>query len=120
MSTELERRAETQPETVNQGRWLKPACDIYENADEWLIFADLPGVAKEALRVHLDKSDLTIEGKRGEGQWDQGFAGYRRTFTVPGGVEGSKVTAGLNDGVVTVHLPKAESIKPRQITITAG
>ena len=120
MSNELTKREEARAEAVSEQRWLKPACDVYENDNEWLITADLPGVAKDALSLHLDKSDLTIEGRRSEGKWNQGFAGYRRTFSVPAGVESDKVEAKMNQGVVTIHLAKAEAIKPRQITVTAG
>ena len=120
MSSELTKREEAQPETVSQDRWMKPPCDVYENEEEWLITADVPGVAKDALSVHLDKDDLTIEGRHAESAESQGFAGYRRTFTVPAGVDGDKVAAKMNLGVVTIHLPKAASIKPRQISVTAG
>jgi len=116
MSTELTKREENQPEAVSQERFLRPACDVYENDDEWLIIADVPGVEKDTLTLNLDKDDLTIEGRR-EGQ---GYAGYRRAFTLPAGVDGDKVLAKMDRGVVTIHLPKAASIKPRQITVTAG
>ncbi len=120
MSNEMTKRDENTPEAVSQERWMKPPCDVYENDNEWLITADLPGVAKDALSLHLDKNDLTIEARRGEGEWNQGFAGFQRTYTVPAGVDGEKVTAELNNGVVAIHLPKSEAIKPRQITVTAG
>jgi len=120
MSKEISKREEHKPEAVSQERWLKPPCDVFENDNEWLITADLPGVAKDMLSVHLDKNELTIEGRRGEGKWNQGFAGFQRTFTVPAGVDGEKVAAVLEGGVVSIHLPKSEAIKPRQITVTAG
>ena len=120
MSNEITKREDNTPETVSQERWLKPPCDVFENENEWLITADLPGVAKEALSVHLDKNDLLIEGRCGEGESNQALAGFQRTFTIPSGVDGEKVTAELENGVVSIHLPKSAAIKPRQVTVTAG
>jgi len=122
MRNPIARREQTQPEHVDQERWFKPACDVFENEHEWLITADVPGVNPDALRLHLDGSDLTMEARRAD-EWFQeefGGAGYRRAFTLPSGVAADKVSADLRQGVVTVHLPKSEAIKPRRISVTAG
>jgi HSP20 family molecular chaperone IbpA len=122
MSKELARRQETRPETVENSRWLKPACDVYENQEEWLISADVPGVSAGGLALHLDKSELTIQATYsgaavGEGQ---AFAGYRRLFTLPSGIDADKVKAELREGVVSIHLPKSDAIRPRRIAVKAG
>lgn len=118
MSTELTRKEKATPETVREAQWLRPAVDVYENEAEWLIQADVPGITRDALRLHLDKDELVIEGSR-NGSRD-GWAGYRRIFALPRGVDGTKVSAELEFGVVTVHLPKSEAVKPRVITVKAG
>jgi len=119
MNTELTRREETRPEMVQQERWIKPACDVFENDNEWLINADVPGCGPDALKLHLDNNELTIEAQRGE-HVAEDFAGYRRVFTLPSGVDGNNVKAELNHGVVSVHLPKSDAIRPRRIEVTAG
>ncbi len=121
MNNDLAKREETRAESVETKRWLEPPVDVFENEDEWLVSADVPGVDDEGLRVHLQKSEILIEARRDGGE-AQGFAyaGYRRTFTLPTGVDAEKVTAEMTHGVVSVHLPKAASIKPRQIHVRAG
>ncbi len=71
--------------------------------------------------VHLDENELTIEARRNNGS-AQGFAyaGYRRAFTLPSGVDATRVEAKLENGVVSVRLPKAAAIRPRQIPVRAG
>jgi HSP20 family molecular chaperone IbpA len=119
MNTELSKRQETRPERAQQERWLKPACDVYESEAEWLVTADLPGVMQDALALDLDKTDLTIEARRGT--WTgEGYAGYRRVFTLPQEVDRDKVSADLRHGVVSIHLPKSEAVKARRIAVTAG
>ena len=115
MSTELSDRNAVQPEAVQQERWLRPACDVYENENEWLISADVPGVVDSALTLHLHGTELVIEGRRGEE--GSSYAGYRRLFTLPHGIDANKASAELRDGVAWVHLPKSDSLKPRRIAI---
>lgn len=122
MSSELTRRDESRPENVREDRWLKPACDVYENENEWLIAADVPGTKQEALKVHLDRNELTLEARRAEWFGDDSVkcSGYRRAFTIPAGIDGEKVKAQLTSGVVSIHLPKSDSIRPRRIEVNAG
>jgi HSP20 family protein len=121
MSADLTRHEQAQPETVQQEQWIKPACDVYENENEWLITADLPGAERDTLRLDLANSELTIEARRANWFGDSGpYAGYRRVFSLPSGVDGTNVTAALNAGVVAIHLPKSEALRPRRIAIKAG
>src|SRR5258706_12452332 len=108
MSTEkaMEKRQETQSVT--------PAVDVFENADEILIVADVPGVSKEGLAINLDKQRLTLAGKSA-----RGFA-YERTFIVPTGIDADKINAKLDLGVLRVSLPKSAAMKPRQIAVKAS
>ena len=126
MSREMTRREEHAPETVDQQRWNVPAVDIYENEQELLLRADMPGVSSETLNIDLDKDQLTIEGRRGaepEGAvLGREFVsvGYRRRFQLIEGIDFEKVSAALQDGVLTVKLPKAEALRPRRIEVKAG
>ena len=119
-TTNLPQRANQSPEKIAQRATVAPAVDIFENKDELLILADLPGVTKEDLSVHFDKGRLSIEGRL------QGFApdeepfDYRRSFAVPQGIEADKIAANLQNGVLRLSLPKPAAAKPRQIEIKSA
>lgn len=125
MANDITRREEHGPETVQQpSEYQIPAVDIYENEQEILLIADVPGVDRDHLHINLEKDTLTIEGRRTREE-DPGAmltCGFRdddyfRSFTVPSGIDGEKVAAELDHGVLRLHLPKSEAIKPRQIKI---
>ena len=104
---------------------IAPVVDIFENDDEILLHADMPGVTKENVTVNVDNGRLEITGTRhletkGTGSWQEfGDVEYRRVFSVPQSINVEKVNAELKDGVLKLHLPKAEAAKPRTIKISA-
>ena len=100
-------------EAVSARATAKPRVDIYENSDEFVIVADLPGVQRDQLRLDLDADRLTLATDR-EG------TNYLRTFAIPREIDRDKVEAKLEAGVLSLHLPKSAAVKPRQITVTAG
>ena len=122
MNTETKmRKAENDlPEKMAQRAAVAPAVDIFENKDQLLIVADLPGVAKEDLAIHFDKGHLTLEGRLKDFAHDEEPFDYRRTFMIPQGVDAEKISASLQGGVLRVTLPKPAAMKPRQIAVTAG
>jgi HSP20 family molecular chaperone IbpA len=105
---------------------VAPRVDVYENKDELLIVADLPGARQDDVAIHLDKGRLTIDAKRNDREDAKLLAAefkpaaYRRAFSVPDGIDGEKVSAELREGVLRVHLPKSEALKPRQIAVRGG
>lgn len=105
---------------------FRPRVDIYENRDEILLFADLPGVKKEDIGIDLDNGQLSLIGNRymeltRDIQVEEfGSARFRRVFSVPQGIDLGKVDAELNDGVLKLHLPKSEAVKPRRIEVRQG
>jgi len=110
------------PEKLHPRPAVTPAVDIFENKDELLIVADLPGVGKDDLTLNLDKGKLTIEGyHKASGDAGDGVAfDYRCMFAVPQGIDAERIVADLTAGVLRVHLPKSEALKPRQIDVKAG
>lgn len=128
MSTDrdLTNREQDRPETIQQRAAVAPLVDIYENADQLLVVADLPGVAQDGLSINLEKGELTIEAKRSEaaqlgpGTDQGGLPDFRRTFVVPKGIDAEGIKADLKDGVLRIHLPKAASLKPRQIPVRSS
>ncbi len=97
-----------------------PPVDIFENKDEILILADMPGVASEGLAVNLDKDHLTIEAHRAGASASDEAIDYRRTFVVPPGIDSDKIAASLQGGVLRLVLPKPAARKPRQIEVKAS
>ncbi len=100
-----------------------PAVDIYENEDEILLHADMPGVVKEYISVDIDNGKLSISGVRklmtkGAASYEEfSDVEYVRSFSVPQTIDVEKVEAELKNGVLKLHLPKSEAAKPRQIEI---
>lgn len=93
---------------------------IYENKDELLILADLPGVVREDLSVHFEKGRLSIEGRLRSFAADEEPFDYRRSFVVPQGIDADKIAANLQNGVLRLALPKPAAAKPRQIEIKSA
>lgn len=124
--TTMQKRYPDTAEGIEQRPAVAPPVDIYENADELLVIADLPGVAKDDLKVHLEKNQLHIEGRRGDvGDGEVLAAEYRpfdfrRAFVVPQGIDADRIHAELSQGVLRLHLPKAAAVKPRQIAVKVG
>ncbi|RUM36256.1 MAG: Hsp20/alpha crystallin family protein [Desulfobulbus sp.] len=116
-------REETMPERSIDIPQVVPLVDIYENDDEILLFADMPGVNKDDITINIDNGTLSLDGVRkmeisGAVQWEEfGEAQYQRTFSVPQTIDVAKVSAEMQDGVLRLHLPKSEAAKPRQIEI---
>ncbi len=119
-------RSETLAERSREIPVISPMVDIYENDDEILLHADMPGVAKEDISVNVDNGKLLISGVRslkisGAANWEEfGDVEYRRTFSVPQSIDVAKVNAELKDGVLKLHLPKSEAAKPRMVEIKAA
>ncbi len=100
-----------------------PAVDIYENDNEILLHADMPGVPKDEISVNIDNGRLSLSGIRkletsGAASWEEfGNVEFVRNFSVPQTIDVDKVKAELKNGVLALHLPKSEAAKPRQVEI---
>lgn len=118
-------REEQLGESKMQVPVVAPLVDIIENDHEILLSADMPGVNRKDITVNIDNGRLTLSGTRevqsvGATNWEEfGDIEYRRTFSVPQTIDVAAVHAELQDGVLLLHLPKAEAAKPRQIEIKA-
>jgi HSP20 family molecular chaperone IbpA len=114
-------------ERTRSGCCYRPHVDILERADELLVLADVPGADGDAIDVKFEDGTLTIhasveprhDNDRKFLLGEYGVGDYYRTFRVSEAVDAGKITAGYTDGVLTLHLPKAEAIKPRTISVTA-
>jgi HSP20 family molecular chaperone IbpA len=126
MQKELSRRGEAMPEQTRQRPRVAPPVDIFENDDEVLLVADMPGVSREQVAIDLDNEQLTISARRSDeapgAPWSAEYrpGDYYRAFLVPQGIDADKISADLSDGVLRVHLPKSAVLKPRRIEVRAG
>lgn len=114
------------PERVSRRPVVMPAVDIFENRDEVLVVADVPGADPAGLNVHFDKDQLFIEAATGPEDEkaktlfrEFGSVDYRRVFELSPGIDVAAIKAELKNGVLSIHLPKSAAIKPRKIQITA-
>jgi len=98
-----------------------PAVDIMEGDGEYVIVADMPGVAAGDLTIHLDHEDLLVEGRQALAG-DAGVAPlmFARSFHVPGEVRPDGIDASMKDGVLSITLRKGEDARPRRIEVKAG
>jgi HSP20 family molecular chaperone IbpA len=104
---------------------LMPPVDVFEDAAGITLYADLPGVPKDKLSLHVEADSLTIEGDVAldmpEGMEsthaEVALPRYRRVFTLSKELDSEKVAAEFNQGVLKLRIPKAEHAQPRRIEI---
>lgn len=108
--------------------WV-PAVDVFEEAENIRITAEIPGVQPENIAISLEGNLLTISGtKQQEAEektervhrYERVYGAFERAFTLPASVEPKDIKARYDHGVLTVTLPKSEKAKPRQIEVEVG
>ncbi len=106
-----------------------PAFDVYEDKDNFVVKAELPGVKKEDISVSLHDGDLIVSGERKSEtkseetetyRAERFFGKFQRSVSLPPTVANDKVKAEYKDGVLTVTLPKSEAAKPKQIEVNVS
>ena len=104
-----------------------PALDLYQSNDNVVAVVELPGMRKEDIEISLHDGTLTISGERkretssnGENaeRTERYIGRFRRSIALPTRVDAGKVSATYRDGILTVTLPKAEEVKPKQIQVS--
>jgi HSP20 family protein len=110
----------------SDGGALSPAVDVEETSDAYVFRADLPGVSSKDVKVTVHNDTITLRGerKREEKKSDgslhrveRGFGLFERSFTLSLPVRADQVKASYKDGVLEVHVPKADEAKPRDIEV---
>lgn len=120
--------AESKQEQPQEKKYRLPLVDIIEHENEYVIEADMPGTSEKNIDVQFHHGELTIEGKvescqtqcSSEKNWRfRQFEphDYYRAFRIGESVNAGKISAQYENGVLTVHLPKAEAVKPRKIDV---
>jgi HSP20 family protein len=117
------------PQTLERERereFYVPPVNIMETDDQYVVEADLPGVTKDGLEITVEDNELTIIGRRndfhevpnGEVLYQETRPGdFRRVFELDPTIDTAKIGAKMQQGVLTLTLPKAEKVKPRKITV---
>lgn len=118
----LQLKMERLPTPAHQG-WV-PAADLCETPDAYVVTAELPGVPRQQIHIEVNDGHLTLHGRRDARvaceqyhQVERGHGEFSRTFRLPHGVDASKVSAELQDGVLTIVVPKDPGRNPRRVTI---
>jgi len=114
------------PEPTWGGTQYTPRVDVYEDANELVFACDMPGVRPEDLDVRYENGELTLHGRVRARQenvnfllLEYGVGDFYRTFTVDADVDPNRIAAEYKLGVLTIHLPKKEEVKPHRIQIKA-
>ena len=110
---------------ASERRYVAPEVNIFETKDAYILEAEMPGVAKDGLEITLEGGVLTIVGHRSDVAPMAGAlyresrgADYRRVFELDPAIDTDKINASVDQGVLTLTLPKAERVKPRNIAVT--
>jgi HSP20 family protein len=130
MNTLVKKNAEpaaaAQPVAVECEReYIRPVVDIYQTQDGYVLEAELPGVSKDGLSINVEGNLLTVEGRRSapalpESEFfyrESSAADFRRVFELDPAIDAAKISARMEQGILTLTLPKVEAAKPRKIAV---
>jgi len=110
---------------VQSEQFIAPAASVVETADGYTLEVEMPGVNKKGLEISVENNELTIVGRRSlsavEGTLihrESRPENYRRAFELDPSIDANKISAKIDQGVMSLTLPKAEHVKPRKITVS--
>ncbi len=115
-----------QKEVTRKNDYYLPPADIWEHEDGIEIELDMPGVSKENVDLKVERDSLVVHGTVSAPGYDRELynesriGDFHREFRVSDDIDTEKIEAEMNNGVLHIHLSKAESVKPRKIEIKAG
>ena len=105
-------------------QFVTPVASVVEDGDAYLLKVEMPGVNKEGLEISVENNELTINGRRDLAQIEGTLIhresrteDFRRVFELDPSIDTGKIAAKIEQGVLTLTLPKAEQVKPRKITV---
>jgi HSP20 family protein len=106
-------------------QFMTPVASVIEGGDVYMLNVEMPGVNKEGLEISVENNELTIIGRRSLAQVEGTLIhresrpeNFRRAFELDPSIDMSKISARIDQGVLTLTLPKAEQVKPRKITVS--
>jgi HSP20 family molecular chaperone IbpA len=107
-------------------RVFVPTTDILEDEHALTVVMEMPGVSKEAVDINIEDRVLTVQGRIDFGKYEQmqpvyteyNIGNFSRSFSLSNSIDQDNIRADMQDGVLTLTLPKAEEAKPRKIAVT--
>ena len=107
------------------GQFIAPSASVTEIADGYMLEIEMPGVKKDGLEISVENNELTVIGRRSlpavEGTLvhrESRSENFRRVFEIDPSIDADKISAKIDQGLVTLILPKAEHVKPRKIAVS--
>ena len=124
MKSTLQREARPVDGQPNQEVFVAPEVNISETSDGYVLEAEMPGVNKEGLEITLEGTEITIVGRRPKGKApgeplfrESREADFRRVFELDPAIDAGKISARMDQGILTLTLPNSEKVKPRKISV---
>lgn len=116
---------ESVEESTVPGKFYVPSTDIHETREALILTMEMPGVEKKNVDIRLEKNVLSVEGRIDFAPYDDlepvyteyNVGHFRRSFKISNEIDQSKIAARLEDGTLTLDLPKIAEQKPRTITV---
>ena len=126
LEVQQKREVEKPQETTVPARFYQPNTDIFEDEGSLTVVMEMPGVQKDNVGITIEKNVLDVEGKIDFSTYEDlepvyteyNVGHYKRSFSLSSKIDQSKISADMNDGLLTLVLPKAEEAKPRTISIS--
>jgi HSP20 family protein len=124
MKTIVQNETRPAPDRKVQHELVSPVVNIFETGDGYVLEAEMPGVAREGLEVTLEGTEITISGHRQVDPLsgaplfrESKEVDYRRIFELDPAIDSGKISAKMDQGILTLTLPKSERVKPRRIAV---
>ena len=124
MNTTVQKHENAKPVPRTE-EFVAPGVDIFETNEGYVLEAEMPGVNKDGLEITLEGTEITITGHRANvlpaGQAlfrERRPLEYRRTFELDPAIDTGRISARMNQGVLTLTLPKSAKAKPQKIAVT--
>lgn len=126
LQVQEKREVDASGESTRPTRAFVPSVDIYESENALTVVLEIPGVSKDNVDVNIEDGVLTVEGRIDFTKYDglqpvyseYNVGPYRRSFQISSQIDHSKIAAQMQNGIMTLELPKAETAKPRRIQVS--
>lgn len=126
LNTMEKKELATEQEQTVSGKHYAPYTDIFELADALMVVMEIPGVDRNDTNIHVEKNILSVDGKINHAKYDgvkpvyteYNIGHYRRSFSLSNEIDQDGITANIEDGVLTLRLPKAKDVAPKRIEIS--
>ena len=120
----VQKQTQQQTSHTRPQEYVTPEVNIFETKDGYVLEAEMAGVGKDGLEITLEDNELTLVGHRANETFsgeplfrERRLVDYRRVFELDPAIDTAKISAKIDQGVLTLTLPKSEKVKPRKIAV---